>query len=219
LAEIEENPLVHPQPKSITGLSFIPLPLLSEVALEINQVSKSFGTKSVLSQLTRRVLRGERVVIRGPNGCGKSTLLGCISGAIPINSGSIWHHSTAKMAYLDQGVKRLPMQQTPSEYFSNLGFQDEQLALELHKAGLGGFDLIHRRFEYLSVGQRKRLMLLFLILAKPNLLLLDEPTNHLDFLTLEAFEKALLAFEGTILAVSHDQHFTDKIATSIWNLS
>ena len=88
----------------------------------------------------------------------------------------------------------------------------------MHKAALPGADLLNRPFSTLSVGQKKRLMLLSLILEKPNVLVLDEPTNHLDFLTLEAFEKALLTFDGAILAVSHDATFIEKIATQEWTL-
>ena len=92
------------------------------------------------------------------------------------------------------------------------------LRRELHKADLGGADLLRRPFSTLSTGQRKRMMLLALMLEKPNVLLLDEPTNHLDFMTLEAFEKALLEFEGAIVAVSHDATFIEKIATQEWAL-
>ncbi len=95
---------------------------------------------------------------------------------------------------------------------------EETLRRELHKAALGGADLLRRSFSTLSTGQRKRMMLLALVLEKPNVLLLDEPTNHLDFITLEAFEKALLEFEGAIVAVSHDATFIEKIATQEWAL-
>lgn len=88
----------------------------------------------------------------------------------------------------------------------------------LHKAGLGGSNLIKRVFSTLSTGQRKRLMLLSLVLEKPNILLLDEPTNHLDFITLQALESALLDFEGAIIAVSHDVTFIEKIANQQWRL-
>ncbi len=115
------------------------------------------------------------------------------------------------------------MDQTPLDYFEGrFNMTEESLRRELHKAALGssggGAELLHRPFSALSVGQRKRLMLLQLILEKPNVLLLDEPTNHLDLLTLESFEKALLQFEGAILAVSHDQTFIDKIATDRWKI-
>jgi ATPase subunit of ABC transporter with duplicated ATPase domains len=136
-----------------------------------------------------------------------------------VDSGQIRIAPTVKIAYLDQEIEELPMAQTPLEYFeSRFQLSEEALRRELHKAALGGADLIRRPFGSLSVGQRKRLMLLSIILEKPNVLLLDEPTNHLDFLTLEAFETAILNFEGAILAVSHDSTFIEKIATQEWRL-
>ena len=118
-----------------------------------------------------------------------------------------------------QEVELLPMEQTPLQYFeSRFHIDEETLRRELHKAALGGAELIRRSFSTLSTGQRKRMALLALVLEKPNVLLLDEPTNHLDFITLEAFEKALLEFEGSIVAISHDATFIEKIATQEWKL-
>jgi len=220
LEEIEAHPLSHPRPKSVTGLRFISTPLASKVAIEFRSVTKSFGKKVLFSNLSKALCQGDRIILMGPNGSGKTTLLRCAKGLEPIDSGTIIRAPTAKIAYLDQEVEMLPMSQTPLEYFErHCRLSEENLRKELHKAALGGAELLHRPFGSMSVGQRKRLMLLSLILEKPNVLLLDEPTNHLDLLTLEAFEKALLNFDGAILAVSHDQTFIDKIATEVWNLN
>ena len=219
LEEIEANPLQHPRPKSITGLRFTPTPLASSVAIELEEVNKSFRERVLFSHFSKPLNKGDRVVLTGANGAGKTTLLKCISGKIPLTQGHIRIAPTAKIAYLDQEIEELPMDQTPLDYFANrFQLSEEQLRRELHKAALGGADLIDRPFASLSVGQRKRLMLLSIILEKPNVLLLDEPTNHLDFLTLEAFETALLNFEGAILAISHDSTFIEKIATQEWKL-
>lgn len=219
LAVIEADPLPHPKPKSIKGLSFLPTPLASTVAIELEHVSKAFGERRLFSGFTKIICKGDRIILTGPNGCGKTTLLRCIVGLLPIDAGQIRSAPTAKIAYLDQEVELLPMEQTPLWYFeSRFSLSEEELRKELHKASIGGAELLNRPFSTLSVGQRKRLMLLSLILEKPNVLLLDEPTNHLDFLTLEAFEKALLHFEGAILAISHDSTFIKKIATQKWAL-
>lgn len=218
LAEIEANPLPHPKPKGITGLRFLPTPLASEVAIELDQISKGFGEKMLFTGFNKMICKGDRIVLTGPNGSGKTTLLKCIAGLLPVDSGQIRHAPTAKIAYLDQEVELLPMEKTPLQYFeSRFGLSEEDLRRELHKACIGGAEILGRPFSTLSVGQRKRLMLLSLILEKPNVLLLDEPTNHLDFLTLEAFETALLNFEGAILAISHDSTFIEKIATQEWS--
>lgn len=219
LAEIEAHLLPHPKPKYLTGLRFPSQPLTSAVVIELEEVDKAFGKKMLFANLCKTVCKGDRVILTGPNGCGKTTLLRCIMNLLPIDAGTIRMASTAKMAYLDQNIDMLPMSQTPLEYFEQrFQLSEEEMRRELHQAALEGSDLLKRPFATLSVGQRKRLMLLSLILEKPNVLLLDEPTNHLDFLTLEAFEKALLNFEGAILAVSHDITFIEKIATEVWCL-
>jgi ATPase subunit of ABC transporter with duplicated ATPase domains len=220
LQEIEAHPLSHPKPKSVTGLRFISTPLASKVAIEFRGVTKSFGERVLFSDLSKTVCKGDRMILMGPNGSGKTTLLRCAYGLESIDAGAITCAPTAKIAYLDQEVEMLPMDKTALEQFEGrFNLSEENLRKELHKAALGGSELLCRPFGSMSVGQRKRLMLLCLILEKPNILLLDEPTNHLDLLTLEAFEKALLNFEGAILAVSHDQTFIGKIATEVWSLS
>lgn len=219
LEEIESNRLLHPKPKSIKGLRFSPSPLASSVAIELDQISKAFGEKKLFCGLSRTISKGERILVKGPNGAGKTTLLRCIMGLLPIDEGQIRYASTAKIAYLDQEIILLPMEKTPLQHFNNrFNLSEEELRRELHMAALGGAELLHRPFALMSVGQRKRMMLLQLILEKPNVLLLDEPTNHLDFLTLEALETALLQFEGAILAISHDTTFVRKIATQEWIL-
>lgn len=220
LEEIEANPLSHPRPKSIKGLKFLPTPLASTSAIECDHLGKAFGDKILFSDFNKVLSKGDRIILTGSNGSGKTTLLRCLAGLLSVDSGTLRWASTAKIAYLDQEIEMLPMEQTPFHYFeSQFNLSEEELRRELHKAALGeDSELLNRPFSTLSVGQRKRLMLLSLIFEKPSVLLLDEPTNHLDFLTLEAFEKALLDFEGAILAVSHDQTFIEKIATNVWTL-
>jgi ATPase subunit of ABC transporter with duplicated ATPase domains len=219
LEEIEANLLSHPKPKSIKGLKFAESPLASSVAIELDHVSKSYGNKILFSGFCKSICKGDRILVTGPNGCGKTTLLKAIAGKLPLDEGIIRSSPTAKIAFLDQEVELLPMDQTPLQYFeSKYQLSEEDLRRELHKAALGGSDLLRRSFSTLSTGQRKRMMLLALVLEKPNVLLLDEPTNHLDFITLEAFEKALLNFEGAVVAVSHDPTFIEKIATQEWRL-
>lgn len=218
LKEIEANRLSHPKPKSITGLRFVSTPLSSSIAIELNNISKSFGEKIIFSNFRKTLSKADRVLLLGPNGSGKSTLLKCMAKILPVDSGNIHIAPSAKIGYLEQEIDQLN-DQTPLDYFeSRFNLSEEGIRRELHKAALGNFDLLNRPFSEFSIGQRKRLMLLSLVLQKPNVLLLDEPTNHLDLLTLEALEKALLNFDGAIIAVSHDTTFIEKIATDIWKI-
>lgn len=217
LEEIEADLLPDPQPKSITGLKFVETPLVSSVVIELNHIDKAYESKILFSKFCKNVSNGDRIVVVGPNGCGKTTLLKMIAGVVPLDKGQIRLDSSARVAFLDQEIALLPMEQTPLQYFENrFHLSEEELRCELNKAALDGVDLLRRAFCTLSTGQRKRMMMLALVLEKPNVLLLDEPTNHLDFLTLEAFEKALLEFKGAIIAVSHDTTFIEKIATQKW---
>ena len=219
LEEIERNPLQHPRPKTIKGLVFQSPPLISSVAIECDGIAKAYGDNVVFADVSRQLHKGARVIIRGPNGSGKTTLLRCIVGIEKPDRGTIRYSSGACIGYLDQEVELLPSQETPFQYFERVfHLTMTQLRSELHKAALPGEDLLNKPCSTLSVGQKKRLMILSLMLQHPNVLVLDEPTNHLDFLTLEALENALLDFEGAILAVSHDVTFIEKIGTEEWTM-
>lgn len=219
LEEIEQKPLQHPRPKTIKGLVFRAPPLVSSVAIECDGIAKAYGDHIVLTDVSRQLRKGARVIIRGPNGSGKTTLLRCIVGIEKPDKGTIRHASGVHIGYLDQEVELLPSEETPFQYFEKVfHLTMTQLRSELHKAALPGEDLLNRPCSTLSVGQKKRLMLLSLMLQQPNVLVLDEPTNHLDLLTLEALESALLGFDGAILAVSHDATFINKIGTEMWDM-
>jgi ATPase subunit of ABC transporter with duplicated ATPase domains len=219
LEEIEQNPLQHPRPKTIKGLVFQSPPLVSSVAIECDGIAKAYGDHIVFGNITRQLRKGARVIVRGPNGSGKTTLLRCIVGIEKPDKGTIRYASGVHIGYLDQEAELLPSQETPFQYFERaFHLTITQLRSEMHKAALPGVDLLNRPFATLSVGQKKRLMILSLMLQQPNVLVLDEPTNHLDLLTLEALEKALLNFEGSILAVSHDAMFIEKIRTEEWEM-
>lgn len=209
LAEIEEDPLSNPTPKGITGLHFLPTPITSSLVIELHSVTKRFGNRTLFSDFSRVIHKGEKILITGPNGSGKTTLLQCMGGLISVDGGHIHYAPQVKIGYLDQEGVALPLHQTPLQYFN---LSEEEIRKKLYQAGLGGEELLYRPFSMLSTGQRKRFMLLSLLLEKPNVLLLDEPTNHLDLSTLEALEDVLLKYEGTIIAISHDEMFTAKMS-------
>jgi ATPase subunit of ABC transporter with duplicated ATPase domains len=219
LNEIDANPLHHPRPKTVRGLVFEETPLSTPTAIDIEAISKAFDGTPLFADFSRRLCRGDRVILTGPNGSGKTTFLRCLAKQITIDAGAIRYASDVSIGYLDQEVALLPFHLTPLQYFgTTFRLTETDIRSELHKAALTGGELLSRPFSTLSVGERKRLMLLSLILKRPNVVLLDEPTNHLDLLTLEALETALLNFQGALLAVSHDTTFINKVGTQQWHL-
>jgi ATP-binding cassette subfamily F protein 3 len=162
--------------------------------------------------------RGECVGLIGPNGSGKTTLLRTITGEIPPLRGRVTFGVNVKVGYYAQGHEGLPLEGTALSVV--LGAQP--MGEEAARTYLGRFlfsdDDVFKRVESLSGGERSRLALSVLLLQQANLLILDEPTNHLDIQTRETLEEMLNGFEGTILFVSHDRFFIDRIATRIWSI-
>lgn len=215
LKRIENNLLVHPKPRSVTGIVFHDSSFSAPVAIKWENLSKSFDEKTVFSGQTGELFGKERLIVTGPNGSGKTTFMKCLLQHLTPDSGNVYINPSVRIGYLDQEGESLPLEQNALGYFSEkFGLDETGLRSELHKTGLsGGENLFRIPFGFMSAGQRKRLMILSLVLSKPNVLLLDEPTNHLDLLTLEALEQALLGFSGAVLAISHDETFIEKIAT------
>src|SRR2546426_6973720 len=180
-------------------------------------VRKSFGEIAVLKDLDLEIWRGDRIALVGPNGCGKSTLLKVVAGRLPADHGSIEIGGKVVLHYLAQHVLETltagrtvldEMQawapgKSPGQLRSLLGifqFSDED---------------VFKKVEVLSGGEKNRLALARLTLDPGNFLLLDEPTNHLDLPTREALEDALAGFAGTLLFVSHDRYFINRVATRV----
>lgn len=165
------------------------------------------------------ITRGERVVLLGPNGAGKSTLLRTIAGIIPPLRGSILPGYHLMAGYYDQEQHGLdPEKDVLSELWDRYPHLDEVVV----RTVLGGFlfrgDEVFKKVANLSGGEKSRLALAALMLKQSNFLLLDEPTNHLDLPSREMLEDALAAYPGTILFVSHDRYFINKVATRVLEL-
>ena len=179
-----------------------------------------YGEKEVFSELDFLVRRLERVLFLGKNGCGKSTLMKLINSRLTPTAGSITLGYNIKIGYYDQENRGLSDKNT---LFEELRLEyPNKPDLELRSTlALFLFDAddIQRQIGTLSGGERARVTLAKLILKKVNLLVLDEPTNHLDIASCEALEDALCAFDGTIVAVSHDRYFINRIATRIIELT
>ncbi len=182
-------------------------------------LSMAFGTTRLFHDISFLVKKKERVFITGPNGCGKSTLLKIILGRLKPNQGRVEMGYNVEIGYYDQENQNLTPENTVLDElwnaYPNLTETDVRSALALFRF-VG--DDVFRTVAVLSGGERARLTLAKLMLSHVNLLVLDEPTNHLDIDSREALEEALAAFDGTVLAVSHDRYFMDKLATRILGL-
>lgn len=188
--------------------------------IEAKDLDFSYGTKTLIKNLSFLIKRGERVMFLGANGTGKSTLMKLINSMLVPNRGRITLGYNIKIGYYDQENRGLTDSNTVfgelrEEYPDKTDLElRSTLALFLFDA-----DDIQRQVSTLSGGERARLTLAKLILRKVNLLVMDEPTNHLDIGSCEALENALIAFDGTIVAVSHDRYFINRIASRIIELA
>jgi len=187
-------------------------------ALVFTGVSKSIGDRPLYSEITHTLRYGETAALIGGNGSGKSTLLKCILGMAAADTGEIRLGSRTETGYLAQESAPSDLNLTVLEYFrSEIGMETGEARNQLSRFLFYGAD-VFKKVCNLSGGEWTRLRLAILMYRKPNLLLLDEPTNHLDIDSREALEDALEDFPGTVLAVSHDRYFINKIARQVWAL-
>ena len=187
-----------------------------EDVLMIRDVSKSYGEKHLFSHLNLHVRAGDRIALIGPNGVGKSTLIKLITGESESETGDIRFGSNVDMGYYDQHQSSLHPEKTVLDEVWDRFPRMEQSDV---RGALGMFlftgDDVFQPIKTLSGGEKGRVALTSLMLRKDNLLLLDEPTNHLDMDSREVLEDALSDFNGTIITVSHDRYFINRVADRI----
>ncbi len=215
MQKVEKLP---PPPKEMR-LLFSAAPPSGNEVLVFDRVSFSYGDAPLIANLTYLLRRGERLLILGENGSGKSTLLRLVTRALRPTAGRLTLGSRVTVGYYDQENR---FQSEENTLFDELRLAyprktDYELRSTLSLFLFTGED-VFRKVSALSGGERARLTLAKLILKEVNLLVLDEPTNHLDIASREVLEKALCAFPGTILAVSHDRYFIESVATEILEL-
>jgi ATP-binding cassette subfamily F protein 3 len=165
-----------------------------------------------------QVLRGERVGIFGPNGCGKTTLLRTFLGELPPDAGSVRWGTNVEIAYYDQQLSSVDPDVDVVEAVrpaNNPTMLPAQVRDLVARFGLRG-DIVFQKVGSLSGGEKSKVALARVAALNANVLILDEPTNHLDLWSRAALEQALRAFEGTVLFVSHDRYFMDRVATHIF---
>src|SRR3954463_11375948 len=183
--------------------------------LALESVDASYGDEPVLLDVELVVGRGERVGIVGPNGGGKTTLLRVISEELAPVTGTRWAGDGIVLGYLSQAADSLPADASVLEALRAGRSLPEDVAVRLLMGFLFDYEQTRRPVGTLSGGERPRLAFLCLMQDAPNCLVLDEPTNHLDIDSIEALEDALERYDGTVIAVSHDRYFLDRIADRI----
>ncbi|MDQ7970951.1 MAG: energy-dependent translational throttle protein EttA [Rhodocyclaceae bacterium] len=221
LARFEELSDVEYQKRNETQEIFIPVAeRLGSQVIEFKDVSKSFGDRLLIDKLSFNIPAGAIVGIIGPNGAGKSTLFKLIAGKEQPDSGEVVIGQTVKMAFVDQSRDALANDKTVWEDISNgldiINVGKFQMASRAYagRFNFNGQDQ-QKKVGNLSGGERGRLHLAKTLIQGGNVLLLDEPSNDLDVETLRALEDALLEYAGTVLVISHDRWFLDRIATHI----
>lgn len=190
------------------------------IVAEVTDLSKSFGSRPIVSHLNFKLMRGDRLGLIGHNGVGKSALIKLILGELKPDSGTVKLGTNLRIAYFDQLREQLDLTKTVAETISPGSDWVEIAGQKKHIiAYMGDFLFPPRRVNVpvssLSGGERNRLLLARLFALPANLLILDEPTNDLDIDSLEMLEQTLSSYPGTIILVSHDRRFLDNVVTEV----
>lgn len=190
------------------------------MVLKVHDLSIGYGQEKVCEHITFQITRGESVAIIGPNGMGKSTLLKTIVHKLSPLTGSIEYGTNVSIAYYDQEQKELSTNKTVlNELWDDYPLKKEKEIRTILGNFLFSGDDVLKTVSSLSGGEKARLSLAKLMLKNANLLILDEPTNHLDLDSKQVLENALVDYPGTILFVSHDRYFINRIATKVIELT
>jgi ATP-binding cassette subfamily F protein uup len=187
---------------------------------EVKNIAKAFGDRTLVKDFSTRILRGDRVAIVGPNGAGKTTLVKLLLGELPPDSGSVNLGVNLEIAYIDQGRVDLKPEMMLRDVLTPLG--GDQVMVRGQPKHVAAYakeflftdNQLRQPVRSLSGGERNRLLLARALATPANLLVLDEPTNDLDMDTLDLLEDLLADYEGTLILVSHDRDFVDRLATS-----
>jgi ATP-binding cassette subfamily F protein uup len=191
------------------------------LVIEAERISKAYGDRPIVRDFSLRVMRRDRIGIVGANGAGKTTLLGLLTGALEPDSGSVRLGANVSLASLDQG--RASLEPTTTLIDALTGGASDQVIINGERRHVLGYmrdflfppEQARTAIGKLSGGERGRLMLARALAKPSNLMVLDEPTNDLDIETLDLLQELLADYAGTILLVSHDRDFLDRVATSV----
>ncbi len=188
--------------------------------VEAKGLAKAFGDRVILKDFSTRILRGDRVAIVGPNGAGKTTLVKLLLGEIAVDAGTVKLGTNLTVAYIDQARAALSPEMTLRDVLTPLGGDQVLVRGQAKHVNAYAKDFLFRESQLrqpvktLSGGERNRLLLARALANPANVMVLDEPTNDLDMDTLDLLEDLLADYEGTLILVSHDRDFIDRLATS-----
>ena len=190
--------------------------------IELENISKSYGDRKLISDYSYIFLKNDRIGIIGPNGCGKTTLLKIINGIVRPDSGTIEIGQTIRMGYFSQENEYMDASMKVIDYVKEVGeyvtTSDGKItASQMLERFLFDGAMQWSKIEKLSGGEKRRLYLMRVLMSAPNVLILDEPTNDLDIQTLTILEDYLDHFDGIIITVSHDRYFLDRIVNRIFS--
>lgn len=220
LADLRETKRNHVKTQGTAKLQLESGASSGKKVIEATNITKKFGDKVICENFSTRIMRGDKIGLLGPNGAGKTTLLKMLTGQLETDSGEVQIGTNLTAAYFDQKRDNLPQNVTCWDYLADMGgdqiivhdqprhvvtymreflFQERQARQPIHA---------------LSGGEKNRLMLAKLLASPTNFLVLDEPTNDLDMETLDLLQEVLADYDGTLLIVSHDRDFLDRVVTS-----
>jgi len=221
IKELEKIERIEIPPEEKTIHFSFPQPKPSgRIVAEFNHVAKSYGTKEVFRDVSFVIERAERIALVGGNGAGKSTLIKLLAGSEPLTSGEyrLGHNTQPDYFAQDQYKELNPV----ARILEDLGDASPRSTQTELRSLLGCFlfseDDVFKKIDVLSGGERGRYALLRLLLHPANFLLLDEPTNHLDLRAKDVLLDALTDYAGTVVFVSHDRYFIDKLATRVFEI-
>lgn len=213
--ELEKSEVERVTPEYTVQFSLAPTQKKGKRLIEVKDLQKRFDGELLFERVNLTIQSGEKIALVGPNGSGKTTMLNILMGK-EAAEGSIWVSPAAKIGYLTQEVFDLPLQQTPEQFFYKETFEERGKVQNIMKHL--GFNASQwtEPIENMSMGERVKCKLMQYILEAKDLLILDEPTNHLDLPSREQLEQTLMEYTGTLLVVSHDRYFVEKITNKTW---